>query len=615
MSRVAGIIGAGAVLAILYFGRDVLMPITLAGLLGFLLAPLIYRLRRIGFGHSASIWAAVFAAAAAVVGTAAVIATQFLQMEAALPRYEETVRIKLAAIDALTSDWLQVLAEPIAHLTHPADGGAGAKAPNAREHGAAADDAAPLPVEVRTPRAGRLQVLAQLLSSVWTPIASIGLVFVVLVFVLLERESLRDRFIRLAGETDLRVTTLAINDAATRLSRFFVSQFTVNMAVGLTVWIGLTLLGLSHALLWGMLTALLRFVPYIGVWIAALCATAFAAGVDPGWSLPLETLGWYVMIEVVVSQLVEPQLYGHTTGLSPLSVVIAAIFWSWIWGPVGLVVSTPLTLCLVVAGHYVRALHFLEVLFGDAPALSLAQNFYQRALAADAGEIIVAARRFLRGKSLAAYCDVVLTPAFLLAWRDVQDGTISPAEQAKVGSAVAAVLQSLSSPGKWWAPVPKVSLLSDVSLGRQLRRQREQVSGRWQGPLDVPPGSIVLCVGLGSTGHDLAAEVLVRVLRTQDIDARHVSAEELAAPPPPGSSPDSLASAIIVSIDPARESEQIAATARTLRGRSTPMRILALLIQGPYALPLPPQMNIAGVDRVVLSFEEAVEQSQTRPRR
>ena len=193
--------------------------------------------------------------------------------------------------------------------------------------------AAPIPVELHQPPLNPLQVIEKVLASVWVPLETAGIVLVVLVFVLLEREAVRDRFIRIAGGTDLRATTLALNDAGERLSRFFVSQFAVNLGVGAALWIGLAIIGLPHAMLWAALAAVLRFVPYVGIWIAALFATVLAAAVDPGWALAVVTLGLFVGVELVAGQLVEPQLFGHTTGLSPLSVIVAAIFLELALGP------------------------------------------------------------------------------------------------------------------------------------------------------------------------------------------------------------------------------------------------------------------------------------------
>jgi hypothetical protein len=373
----------------------------------------------------------------------------------------------------------------------------------------------PVLVEIHEPALKPFQLLAKVIASVWPPLETAGIVFVVLIFVLLEHESLRDRFIRLAGGGDLRATTIAVNDAGERLSRFFISQFLVNMATGLAIWLGLSLLGLGQALLWGTMTAVLRFIPYVGVWMAALCATLLAAAVDPGWSLALMTLGLFLAVEIIVAQTIEPKLYGHTTGLSPLSVVVSAIFWSWIWGPVGLVLSTPLTLCLVVAGRYIRALKVLEIMFGELPALTMPQNFYQRALSGDAHEIITSAKRYMQHKSLAEYCDGVLLPALHLAHFDLKDAAITPEEEEKVTSSIIAVIEALSGNPKWWKKRKRSSVLAGGGIGRQLRERRISDTGEWQGSFDVPAGSVVLSIGLGSAYAELATEILVRILREQ----------------------------------------------------------------------------------------------------
>jgi len=291
-----------------------------------------------------------------------------------------------------------------------------------------------------------VKFVQKVLGSLWVPLETAGIVLIVLIFVLLEHEAVRDRFIRIAGGTDIRATTLALNDAGERLSRFFVSQFLVNLGVAGAVWVGLTIAGLPHALLWGAIAGVLRFVPYVGVWIAALFCTVLAAAVDPGWTLAITTVALFVVVELIAGQLVEPQLYGHTTGLSPLSVVVAAIFWSWVWGPVGLIVSTPLTLCLVVAGRHIRALSLLDLLLGDNQPLTMPQRFYQRALSADADEIIGSARAFLKRNSFATYCDVVLMPALYLARLDIDTGAINWASRG-MPSDTWNVACGLSSPG------------------------------------------------------------------------------------------------------------------------------------------------------------------------
>jgi predicted PurR-regulated permease PerM len=461
-----------------------------------------------------------------------------------------------------------------------------------------------VPVEIQERPANLLKVMAQVFSSAWVPLQTAGIVLVVLIFLLLEHEAFRDRFIRLAGGKHLRATTAAINDAGERLSRYFVSQFAVNFGVGAVIWAGLASIGFPQAILWAALTAILRFVPYVGVLVAALSAGLLAAAVDQGWSLMIMTLGLYVIVEIVATQLIEPELYGHTTGLSPLSVVIAVIFWSWLWGPVGLVVSTPLTLCLVVAGRHIKALNFLDILLGDAPALTMPQRFYQRALSGDSDEIIAAARVFLQRRSFAAYCDSVLMRAMRLAHLDWTEGTISDEQQRKVGSAIATVIEALDTEtGRRSRRHRHTSVLDDPNLGRYLRRQREGVSGRWQGPLVAPPGSVVLGVGLGSVGDDLATELLVRILRDLYVDARHLPIEDVEAAPPPSATPDSVSMVCIVSVAPEREQERGALVAAEVRRRFPEACIAAVLL--PWA-PTDPELVpfSSNVDLVASSFEE-----------
>jgi len=437
-------------------------------------------------------------------------------------------------------------------------------------------------------------------------------VLVVLVFALLEHEALRDRFIRLAGGTDLRATTHAFNDAGARLSRYFVSQLAVNVGVGAVVGVGLWLMGVPQAPLWFVLTAVLRFVPYVGVVVAALSAGLLAAAVDPGWSLAFMTLGLFAVVEIVAAQAIEPFLYGHSTGLSPLSVVIAAIFWSWIWGPAGLLLSTPLTLCLVVAGRHVRALAFLDILLGDTPALTMSQRFYQRAISGDADEIIAAAREYLKRRSFARYCDTILMPALRLASGDFASGSISPDQVQHVKAVIATVIETLG-PDARRGPRRRgrTTVLDAQSLGQHLRLQREAAMGKYQGPLEVPPGSVVLCIGLGSMRDDLVTEVLVRILRGLDVDARHIALEDYRAGPPPGADPRSISMVFLVNAFPAEDWSLSLETATGLRERFATATLAGLLPDD--ALTAEQRRALeARVDLVVHSFEEAVEQVRRR---
>ena len=208
---------------------------------------------------------------------------------------------------------------------------------------------------------------------VLNPIATFGIVLVIVVFVLLRQEDLRDRFIRLIGSHDLNRTTTALDDAARRLSRYFLTQLALNVVFGLVITAGLYVIGVPRPVLWGIVAALCRFLPYIGAWIAAALPALLAAAVDPGWTMFAATLVLFAVTEPLMGQVLEPIVYGHSTGLSPVSIVIATIFWTWLWGPIGLFLATPLTLCLVILGRHVDRLEFLDVLLGDRAIYSIAE--------------------------------------------------------------------------------------------------------------------------------------------------------------------------------------------------------------------------------------------------
>jgi len=573
--RAVGILATAAVLALLFFARDVLVPITLAFILSLLIAPLVRALRRIGLGQTLSVLAAVVVLASCFVAVGGVIGAQLMRMSSSLPKYERTLERKLETLNNVTLKRVNALTSQAGKALNR---NPEPPAPQTLQTDAAAPQT-PIPVEVHEAPAKPLQVMQKVLGSIWVPLETAGIVLVVLVFVLLEQEQIRDRFIRIAGGADIRLTTLVINDAGERLSRFFVSQFAVNFGVGVLVWVGLSIIGLPHPIVWAALTTLLRFVPYVGVWIAALCAGLLGAAVDPGWSMALATVGLFVIVELIASQLVEPQLYGHTTGLSPLSVVIAAIFWSWLWGPIGLIVSTPLTLCLLVAGRHVKALSLLDVLLGDTQALTMPQRFYQRALSGDSDEIIASARDFLKRNSFANYCDLVLLPALHLARLDLQSGAISKDQQARVRSAMVAVIAAIGGDSPRSSRRIRRSVLDNSTAGRLLRQQREQVSGRWQGPLSVPPGSVIVCMSLGSMADDLATELLVRILRDQKIDARHMSLEDLNAAPPPNAA-EAVSIAYVVSAFPSEERRHGDEAAEKLRQRFPHACIVSVFLPG-----------------------------------
>ncbi|MFM0146266.1 AI-2E family transporter [Paraburkholderia sp. RL18-085-BIA-A] len=427
-------LGVGVtVVACLYFASAVLIPITLAILLSFLVAPLVDALARLKLGHVASVFAAVVISVSVIAMLGAVIATQLTDLAAGMPRYQATIERKLETVHSLTIGKLTQLAGAAGQALQRATVEPPQPAtPRGASAAGSAHAPAAVPVEVREPVPTPFELARRVLSPAISPLETAFIVFVVMVVILLQRDDLRDRAIRLFGSRDLHRTTMVMDEAARRLSRYFVSQLGLNAGVGLVIGAGLFLIGVPSPILWGILAALLRLVPYVGIWISATLATALAAAVSPGWAMAIWSLALFVTVELLVGQVVEPLLYGRSTGLSPFSVVVAAIFWSWIWGPIGLILSTPLTLCLLVLGRHVRRLEFLDVLLGDQPALTPIENFYQRALAGDPDEAIEQAEILLRERSLSAYYDEVAIKGLQLAANDVVRGSVTAAQLARI---------------------------------------------------------------------------------------------------------------------------------------------------------------------------------------
>jgi predicted PurR-regulated permease PerM len=426
----------------LYFGKDVLLPVTLAVLLSFVLSPLVTVLRRIHIPRAVAVVFSVALAIAIIGGVGTLVATQFVEIAGDLPRYQSTIEEKvgglrnatLGRISEFTSQLQTALRRPQPQTS---------SAPSTPAGPASAPEPAPVPVEIRQPPLDPLGLASRVLMPVLHPLATLAIVFVVAVFILIQRDDLRDRIVRLFGTRDLHRTTLAMDDAARRLSRYFLVQLGINACFGLVVAIGLYFIGLPSPLLWGTIAALMRFVPYIGSYVAAGAPILLAAAVEPGWSKALWVGALFLVTEPIIGQLVEPMLYGRSTGLSPLSVVISAIFWGWLWGPVGLIISTPLTLCFVVLGRHVERFEFLNVLLGDRPALTKIESFYQRVLAGDLDEVQEQAEELLKEISLASYYDEVAMPGLELAARDLARGVLTHSQMERIKDTVIALITEL----------------------------------------------------------------------------------------------------------------------------------------------------------------------------
>ena len=417
---------AVVIVAGLYLGSEMMIPIILAVLLSFLLAPVANFLRRLHLGRVPSALLAVVLALGIILAFGTVIGTQLAELAQEGTALRQLGRAK--GTETLQSHTLGHITTIIRRLGHELDRANVSGNPSsaaATPTASTGDEQKSIPVEVHEPQPSAVQLAQRIVAPIVAPLATTAIVFIVAIFILLQREDLRDRLIRLFGSSDLHRTTVAMNDAARRLSNYFLTQFAINAMFGLIIGTGLFFIGVPSPLLWGVLAMLLRFVPYIGAPLAALLPITLAAAVDPGWSMVVWTAALYAVVEAIMGQAVEPLLYGRSTGLSPFSVVVAATFWTWLWGPIGLILSTPLTLCLVVLGRHVERLEFLDIILGDRPPLTPVESFYQRILAGDPDEARAQAELLLKEHSLSSYYDQVALKGLQLAAADAARGVLA----------------------------------------------------------------------------------------------------------------------------------------------------------------------------------------------
>ena len=503
------------VVGALYFAQEVLIPLALAILLCFLLAPLVTRLERYRLPRAAAVVTVVTASAALLVALAWVVTAQLLNLADRLPQYEGEIVNKVERFrdrfggkgglgdrlghvakeieDATTRPALQPASQPESQpstqgsATQPAQATAGPIAPavpppDPRTQsrppkdpvdqvmddplGAAAREMTDAPPE-EAPPAGTtktnplwvvalpapsspIRTLGSYLGVVASPLGTAGLVLVFVIFILIQREDLRDRMIRLVGHRDLNVTTTALDDAASRISRYMLAQAIVNGTYGIAVAIGLWLIGyfvggqpFPSFVIWGLLCAVLRFIPYIGPWVAAIFPVTLSLAVYPGFQVFLWTAGMFVVIELLSNNLMEPYLYGASTGMSTIAVLVSAVFWTWLWGAVGLLLATPLTVVLVVMGKYVPGLQFLDIMLGDEPVLEPPERIYQRLLAGDQEEATELARDYLKEMDLERVYDEVLNPALSLSEQDRRRGRLDEQRQVFILQAMRDMIEEL----------------------------------------------------------------------------------------------------------------------------------------------------------------------------
>ena len=428
-----------AIVAALSLGRDVFLPLAIAMLITFALSPLVTRLRGFGLPMIAAVLAAVAVAFALIGVFVMMVAGQMGELAQELPTFQSNIVKKLETLQETGSE-----NGVVARLSRMAAEINAQIVTVAPEAGSTAAANAPLAVEVVENR-GPFETLGDIALPLIKPIATAGLVIVVVVFMLLERDELRDRFIRLVGANDINRTTQVIEDAGAKVGTYLLVQLLVNVIYAVPIGVGLMLIGVPNAILWGILTLVLRFVPYIGPILAAIFPLFLAFAVSPDWSMVIWTGALFLTVEMISSNVIEPWLYGSKTGVSPLAIIISAIFWTWVWGPLGLVLSTPLTVCLVVLGRYIPQFEVFSVMFGDRPVLAAHSRLYQRLLVGDTVESTLRAEELLEEDFIADYHRDVGIPALLLAQGDYERGGLSPDQLTRVADAAEHLLRELDA--------------------------------------------------------------------------------------------------------------------------------------------------------------------------
>ena len=527
LSGLLGLAVGVVVVAALYLARDVLVPIMLAVLLSFVLAPLVSLLRKVRLPRVLAVVIAVLLALGIFGALASVIGVQVASLAERAPQYASAVEAK---VTRLRSSTVGELPKVIGRIGRQLDRASGeTPAAPVRRGTPVGTEARPMQVEMHSPAMTPLGMIRSILGPVVGPLETTLIVVIVAIFILLQREDLRDRIIRLFGSNDLHRTTVAMDDAAARLGRYFLAQTAINASFGVIVAVGLHFIGVPSPLLWGILAGLLRFVPYIGAFLSALPPLVLAAAIGSDWSIAIQVALLYVIAEPVMGYVVEPMVYGHSTGLSPAAVIISAVFWTWLWGPVGLVLSTPLTLCLVVLGRHFDKLEFLDVLLGDRPALTPVEGFYQRMLADDPDGALEQAEVLLHERSLSTYYDEIAVKGLRLAAADAARGVLGPKRIACVRRASAALFEDLREHGDTAPPPATGRALHSMTLaeravpiGAPAANSGVALPETW-----TRPGA-VLCIAGRGVFDSAAAAMAAQILAKHGLGARAVARTEVS---------------------------------------------------------------------------------------
>lgn len=539
------VVVAIAVVAALYFAREIFVPLALALLLTFALSPLVTSLYRSGVPKVVAVISVVVTAFLVIFVFVSIVVSQLTVLAQNLPSYQYNLETKIHTVKEAQSGnsifdraarMFKRLNDEIGRSDEverfATDGDAAQSADPQRQPPQnieaqrepapplrGQDPNKPVPVEIRYPPPDPLSLLQTFAGPLIQPMATIGIVIVVVIFMLMRREDLRDRFIRLVGASDIHRTTTALHDAGKRVGQYLLMQLIINVSFGVPIGIGLWFIGIPNPMLWGLLAIVLRFVPYIGPIIAAAFPLILSLAVDPGWMLLVWTATLFIVLELISSNIMEPLLYGSKTGLSPVAILMAAIVWTWIWGPIGLILSTPLTVCLVVLGRHVPKFEFLDVLLGNEPVLLPPQQLYQRLLSGDPDEATEKAEEYLQSATIMDYYSSVAMPALLLAEHDRSRGILDATRRNRVAQSMMLLVENLSDHHDEVDDAEEDETEPDNSDNAKTPGKKTKTAG---------PQKIISAGGRGDLD-DAAAVIVGDLLERQDFEVDDITHDELEA--------------------------------------------------------------------------------------
>ncbi len=506
------------VVATLYFGRQLLIPLALSALLTFLLSPLVTRIER-WIGRIAAVLLVVAMIFTGFGAAGWMLTRQLIDLATKLPEYKGNIISKMHAFEVPKGGAFTTFSETVEELKNELPGGSAPAPPTITQEPGRPETAVSsppqelLPAEpqrfVETSETSLMELVKLIVAPLLGPLGTAALVLVLVICMLFQREELRNRLIRLIGQGRISATTRAMDDAGHRVSRYLLMQFLVNVTYGIVIAVGLYFIGVPNAVLWGGFGAVLRFIPYIGPWAAAILPTLLALAVSPHWTVPILTVALFAGLELLLNNVMEPLLYGAHTGVSSIALIVAAVFWTWLWGPVGLVLATPLTVCLVVMGRHISRLSFLGVVLSDEEALTAAEDCYHRLLTPGERDEWELVESYLRANSLPALYDAVFLPVLAAAGNDAAAKLLDPEQLGNVEQSMREIVEDL---GLRPAAPPKQAIGEDEPLDTTTPA------------LAVDFACHVLCLPARSARDEIAGTMLVQLLRQQGCAAENAPA-------------------------------------------------------------------------------------------